>query len=392
MWVRICLGALALGAWMFTCWMASHVSVEPEILGRWSLSFAVVLLGLAAFSALLTASHLPRVYRWIHAHRFQLLTLTVVCAVCLGAVELIVRMADPLGISHYAESRRYHLDKVADPELYYTHRANYSDSYQGVDCRFNELGFRDDPIEPRLPNEYRVLFVGDSITFGWGTPQRETFAARTAPLLSARMGRPVRAINGGCGSYNSVQECAFVGRYLTALAPDLVVLMYTSNDWVPTGPAPFDPWGRVSFAGKSPPESLTLLAYYSWSYRLVRHVYRYARAQQSSARATVDGPDWNTSFEHVAEAARQCRNAGVPFVVALWRMRTSPRSDAIALRLKRVAEDERSGFVDLGIAFKDKDPKQYANSIVDSHPNSEGHAVAARYLADSCEEQGVLRR
>src|SRR5688572_4825885 len=44
-----------------------------------------------------------------------------------------------------------------------------SNSYTGVPVRINSLGLRDDEVAlPKPPRVFRILAVGDSITFGFG--------------------------------------------------------------------------------------------------------------------------------------------------------------------------------------------------------------------------------
>ena len=69
---------------------------------------------------------------------------------------------------YYSESRNYQLDKLPDDKLYYCHPSHLDKLYQQVRVRTNALGLRNDPIRDKTPNEFRILFVGDSVTFGWG--------------------------------------------------------------------------------------------------------------------------------------------------------------------------------------------------------------------------------
>jgi hypothetical protein len=86
----------------------------------------------------------------------------------LGAVELGIRMMDPLGISYYELSGEYQRDKLADEHLVFRHKPSWGKRYGDVLVTYNERGLRDRPILPKGENEYRVLALGDSVTFGWG--------------------------------------------------------------------------------------------------------------------------------------------------------------------------------------------------------------------------------
>lgn len=390
MWFRVLIALLSTLAWVVTLWMGTHISSTPEWFDRWSTSYGLLLLGLAGSALLLTGVLFPRVYARAQRYRVQIVALMGSLLVSALTVEAAIRGFDVLGISYYAESTRYHLDKLPDTELYYKHRSNYIANYQGVSCSFNELGLRDDQVSDPGPSELRVLFVGDSVTFGWGVAQENTFVELTAQTLESRLARPVSAINGGCGSYNSEQELSFVRRFLPTLAPNVVILTYVSND-AGSISGKFDPWGRTSLVGKSPPEIVQLLAWRSWTYRLASHTARYALAPSRSAQV-ARGPDWDVSFRAIGEIARACREGGAKFVVFLWRLDRDALTDSILDRLEESSRSESFLVADFGAVFQGLPRRELINSPVDSHPNEWAHQLAAEYIARTLVEGDLVSR
>jgi lysophospholipase L1-like esterase len=71
----------------------------------------------------------------------------------------------------------------------------------------------------------RVVFVGDSNTFGFGVRPEESFVEVTERLLPS-----VHAINLGVSGYSSYQGRVIIERDLAALRPDAVVLSFNFND------------------------------------------------------------------------------------------------------------------------------------------------------------------
>ncbi|MEM6571187.1 MAG: SGNH/GDSL hydrolase family protein [Planctomycetota bacterium] len=72
----------------------------------------------------------------------------------------------------------------------------------------------------------RVLVLGDSIAFGWGVDQDETFAAR----LDGRLGEGTEVWNLACPGYSIDQSLWTYERHRRAVGPDVVVLVSVMND------------------------------------------------------------------------------------------------------------------------------------------------------------------
>ncbi|MGQ0733189.1 MAG: SGNH/GDSL hydrolase family protein [Acidobacteriota bacterium] len=315
----------------------------------------------------------------------------VSCAAALILVESAIRLLDPLGVSSLEESSKYNLDKVPDPILVYTHAPSVERTYQGVEVSINELGLRDRPVERKAKDEFRILLLGDSVTFGWGVPIEATFGRRLEPLLTERLGRPVRTINAGVGSYTTVQEYSLLQRYFQTLEPDLVSLLFVGNDIVPNDP-PFDPWSQRSLRGKSPPEAITILLRKSWFYRLGLFAMQQSvksglvprSARLSSDAFVTSARGVRESMTALAAAAVFSRERGVGFMTFFYRSKDEAATGVYSALLAEVsAVGGRYDFpvVDLGPLWGPENMRSLTNSVVDSHPNSEGHRAIADAMA-----------
>jgi len=97
--------------------------------------------------------------------------------------------------------------------------------------RHNALGMRGPEVGPRQPGEVRVLFVGDSITYGTGVQEDETFALRLAGPLGAALGRRVTTGISACPGFGVRDHADLLARVQDAFAPDLVVAcVFVEND------------------------------------------------------------------------------------------------------------------------------------------------------------------
>ncbi|HYU31734.1 MAG TPA: GDSL-type esterase/lipase family protein, partial [Thermoanaerobaculia bacterium] len=100
--------------------------------------------------------------------------------------------------------------------------------------RANEIGYRTVSLTKAKPaGTFRVVFLGDSWTFGLGIREAETFPRRfeeIARQLGAGGGRRVQAVNLGMPGYNTANEIAALDFFWERVRPDAVVLCPTGND------------------------------------------------------------------------------------------------------------------------------------------------------------------
>lgn len=102
-----------------------------------------------------------------------------------------------------------------------------------VPVRINMLGMRGAEVpEAKPPGEMRVLCVGDSYTFGWGSLEASTYPAQLEALLQERFpATPIRVLNSGTGGQGPWQERILLNERGFPLQPDLVVLqIFPGND------------------------------------------------------------------------------------------------------------------------------------------------------------------
>jgi|GEM_PF-3139349 len=92
-----------------------------------------------------------------------------------------------------------------------------------VSYETNDLGLRDDPL--RESDEFRILFLGDSQTFGWGVPFGERFTERIEQNIPG-----VQVINAGVPGYGIHQMKLWLEHHGFDLKPDLVVLTFIYQD------------------------------------------------------------------------------------------------------------------------------------------------------------------
>jgi len=105
-----------------------------------------------------------------------------------------------------------------------------------VPIDINSKGLRDDEFSTQKPSGvYRILVLGDSITFGWGVRVEETYVQQLEHLLNASFPfRRFEVINAGVPAYDTGRELAFLKKEGLSYEPDLVIVGFWWNDLYPT--------------------------------------------------------------------------------------------------------------------------------------------------------------
>lgn len=118
-----------------------------------------------------------------------------------------------------------------EPAVRYTLRTDSAISVFDSDFPSNELGYRTGPVE-KAPGIFRVVFVGDSWTYGMGVDEVDSFPAQFAKAINEVLGGnpEVEAWNLALPAYNTFTEAAALEVFLERLQPDAVVFCPTPND------------------------------------------------------------------------------------------------------------------------------------------------------------------
>ena len=164
-------------------------------------------------------------------HRWLFRAVLVVAGVGLGVVlaEIGLRtlgLAPPPGLFTVTEAEYQRIPGIFAPNQRAT--ANPGTRFEHV-TTINALGYRgsDFPRE-KPPGQVRVLFAGDSFTWGHNVDDDATTPARLQANLEARCVSAVVA-NAGMSGTTILAHEAMISRGL-AIDPDVVILMYHEND------------------------------------------------------------------------------------------------------------------------------------------------------------------
>lgn len=168
-------------------------------------------------------------------------TLIISLIISIAAGEFIVRGVAPqitykqarvVGLRIYQKSEVVPFSlkpNLQTNHLGYTREFDHS-------VRINNLGFRGEDITFKKPeNTFRILFLGDSMTFGWGVDDDKTFPALIQNYLNG-LGLPknIEVINAGfADGYSPDSYYAFLLDQGLRLEPDLIILTFFPFNDIP---------------------------------------------------------------------------------------------------------------------------------------------------------------
>jgi lysophospholipase L1-like esterase len=321
----------------------------------------------------------------------------------LGALELLVRLTG-LGVHAYMhEVQMYGLMLVPDEEgRYLRHPAGASVVLQGVTLRFNSLGMRDDePRIPKPPGTFRVLCLGDSVTLGPAVPQEQIYPARLRGLL----GPGVDVVAAAVAGWNTVAEERFLARHIETLQPDLVVLLYVTNDNEPTEPfrrlrRPATRWSTRLYRAL-----VTRSRLFEWAAFVAARAHmtepdadgirRFAAWKRKLAQAgepfTERDRGWLQSRAALGRMRSLCREHGARFVIFMQNQRNQAGEQRPLARLREFSAATGVPVFDTWSFIAGHAPVSLMNDgFRDPHWNAEGHALYAAGIARTLRAEGLV--
>ena len=282
-------------------------------------------------------------------------------------------------IFYDVEMSRYALTLKVDspnPLIGHHHKPNQDAQLMNVLVRTNSDGFRDDEYPIAKGPRRRIIFLGDSLTFGWGVEQEQTFEHVIEQELNAQA--PTEVINLGVGNYNTTQEVhLFIDKGLK-YHPDQVVVFYFINDAEPAPQKSRFPWlgefrivtfywSRIKALAARISASPDFREYYSGLYR-------------------GDQEGWSRTKAAFLTLKKVCADEGIDLRVVLLpelhQLRNYPFAREHALITKFLRENDIP-VRDLAPFFRhEEDPHTLWVSSDDAHPNARAHLLIAEYTLD----------
>lgn len=332
----------------------------------------------------------------------RILSIAVIGAVGIVGAELTAR-----AVSSLFRQRMMTYDTVVGWRPVPGSRVIDDAGYGSYRVAINSRGLRDSEHRFQKPaGQYRVVVLGDSITFGYGgVEQHDVFTE----ILEQRL-PGVEFINLGVPCFSTDQEYLYLKEYGLRYNPDLVLLSMYQDDFFPTFqsfiPVADRPKGylrtnsdELNFQAATFPwqyllaEHSVLVGYAESRFKFVRHCDRLPAGDHSS---NLDAK--TRSFKLLLAAMRDlCRSRDVEFAIVLQPGFMLAREDDHTRRIAgEFAIEQQVDLLDLN----DAPPFQAADAAArygvgdNIHLNRVAHHLIAdllqEFLAQTYTEQNVF--
>lgn len=252
----------------------------------------------------------------------------------------------------------------------------------------NAMGCRDSEWSmDKPPGAYRIAFVGDSYTYGWGIERVEDrFPDLIQSYYAAHSRGAVEVMNVAKPGWGTEDQIRPIRDMIDHLDADEIVLCYVPNDIEPLIPT------TEGFNPTRPPDyqfinldSSPLLDY------LYRRIYlplvpTVRRYHDWLAEAYVNDEIWREHAAQLAEIADYCRSHDTALRVVLlpFLITSGDRYDAdyVHGKLRTLFQGLGVGILDMRQVLGEQgiDPRRLVVNSLDAHPNEEAHALFAEAM------------
>jgi lysophospholipase L1-like esterase len=308
-----------------------------------------------------------------------IITLATLVISTIGAVvvaEGILRFKNSSMKSYDIEMWRYarELKVRSDIELLgHEHIPSKSAILQSVNIRINEKGLRGPPISQYNKNKRRILFLGSSVTLGWGVKENETVTERIQEMFR-NDGQDVDVLNAGIGNYNTVRYVERFKKRLLDLNPTDIVVHYFVRDAV-----------SLEAGGGN-----TLLRNSQLAVTIWIAINRFLSSDSSVSLEKYYLQVYSPKAEEFIKMrhalnslAIYCKKKNIRIYLVMtpdFHDLVDYKFNFIHRQIKDLSVEADYQFVDLLPAMKNLTPKQIWSMPGDPHPNGNGHKIMAEVI------------
>lgn len=294
-------------------------------------------------------------------------------AIGLGAAEIVLRVKNSSMKNYDIEMWKYAKElkfPSPNPLLGHEHIPSSSAVLQSVTIRTNSWGLRGGEVGPAQPGLRRILFLGSSITLGWGVPEEQTLTSLIQKKFDEEHNL-VEVLNGGIGNYNTLR---YVERFMTKLAPlqptDIVVHYFLRDAEVLSS-------GGGNFLLRNSQLAVTVWTVFN---RIFGQTGEGSLVEHYKKVYAPDAPGFLEMKRNLKRLADYAHAHNIRIYLAMTpdvHNLEDYKFIFIHSIMEGVAKEDGYTYVDLLPSFRGLTPKEVWAMPGDPHPNSLGHKLMA---------------
>lgn len=307
---------------------------------------------------------------------YSAITFALASLLALAMGEVVVRVKSSTMQNYDIEMWRYakELKKRSDnPLLGHEHIPSKSAILQSVEIRTNDWGLRGGAVGPLKPDRRRILFLGSSVTLGWGVKEEDTLTEKLHAMFRAK-GEQVEVLNAGIGNYNALRYVERFRTRLTDLKPTDIVVHFFLRD-----AESLDAPGGNFLMRNSELAVMTWLA-------VTRYFGKTTEEDLQQHYQNAYKPD-TQGFRDMLESLRSLSSYAQQHHIRIYLAMTPDVHDLVDYKfdfvhsiMRKVAQDYGYTYIDLLPSMRNLTPQQLWALPGDPHPNKRGHELMAQSI------------
>jgi lysophospholipase L1-like esterase len=256
---------------------------------------------------------------------------------------------------------------------------------------------RTTPFPPKSASQFRIIIVGDSLTYGYGVQEEETYPMQIEAALKTKFN--VEVLNLGVTGCQSEDILKIVREYTPLLQPDLIIYGVCLNDFLPSGVREYK--NDMAYKFPLPERMKTFLSERTSIGQLVSRVYNSILMEIGLRNdfwtdILKDFENYQTRFSKDAKTMNNLAlSMGLPPIVAMV-LNQDPDLNSKGYQIAMVAERHLTNagmtVIPTEELYKKYDKQLMVVSPWEGHPNANAHTIFADFFVVYLQNRSDLRR
>ena len=250
---------------------------------------------------------------------------------------------------------------------------------------------------PKSDGRLRIIIVGDSLTYGYGVREEETYAMQIEAALKRDF--DVEVLNLGVSGHQSEDILKKVKEYTPLLQPDLIVYGVCLNDFLPSGVGQYE--NNMAYTFPFPESVKIFLVEKTYLGRLISDAYNYVLMKLGLrddffGDILKDFMNYQTRFAQDVKNMNQfSKNKGLPPIIAMVLNQfpdLNSKGYQIAMCAERYLTDAGMTVIPTEEFYKKYEKQSMVVSPWEGHPNAKAHKIFADLFIAHLQSRSDLER